>query len=114
VIFTFMGDTRQEPAGYDAQIVSVPDACYFGDPADRVLIAGVVREVLRRVNDTVLRNMRRQLHHVAWTVTREPEQVSTLGLLHDCPECREGVSRALGFLQDHPGAEVAVGQFFWA
>jgi hypothetical protein len=58
--------------------------------------------------------MGERLHHAEWTITSDPEQVSTLGLMHDCPACRAGVDQALAFLRDNPGGEVAVGQLWWA
>jgi hypothetical protein len=54
------------------------------------------------------------LHHAEWTITSDPEQVRTLGLMHDCATCRAGTDQALAFLRDTPDGEVAVGQLWWA
>ena len=57
--------------------------------------------------------MGEELHHAEWTVTSDPGEVRTLGLMHDCAACRAGVDQAVAYLRDNPGGQVAVGQLWW-
>jgi hypothetical protein len=66
------------------------------------------------VSERLAANIGERLHHADWTVTGDPGQVRTLGLMHDCASCRAGVDQALAFLRENPGGEVAVGQLWWA
>lgn len=109
-----MGADRGEPAGYDSAITRIPGRWYVtvnGKPAFLAQLAG---RDLRNLSERLAADIGEELHHAEWTITGDPEQVSTLGLLHDCATCRAGVDQALAFLRDTPGGEVAVGQLWWA
>jgi hypothetical protein len=109
-----MADTEGEPAGYDSSIATVPAGWYAAVGGERALIAQLAGRELRKVSEMMAANMGERLHHAEWTITSDPAQVKTLGLMHDCPTCRAGVDQALSFLRDNPGGEVAVGQLWWA
>jgi hypothetical protein len=103
-----------EPAGFDSAITLVPPRWYVtlnGKPAFLAQLAG---RDLRKVSERLAADIGERLHHAEWTVTGDPQQVKTLGLMHDCASCRAVVDQALAFLRDNPGGEVAVGQLWWA
>jgi hypothetical protein len=103
------------PAGYDSVIMSVParwHALAGGEPAFLAHVAGIE---LRAWSEVTAAAMGEKLHHAEWTITSDPAQVTTLGMMHaDCATCRGGVDQALAFLRENPGEEVAVGQLWWA
>lgn len=103
-----------EPAGFDSAIVSVPRKWYITLNGERVFLAQLAGRDLRAVSEGCAASIGEILHHAEWTITGDPAQVTTLGLMHDCGSCRAGVDQATAFLRDHPGGEVAVGQLWWA
>jgi hypothetical protein len=112
---TVMG-TRAEgdPAGYDSAIVKVPPRWYLTVGGEQVFLAQVAGRQLRELSERFAASIGERLHHAQWTITGDPDEVRTLGLMHDCASCRAGVDQALAILRDHPGAELAVGQLWWA
>jgi hypothetical protein len=108
------GSAEGEPAGYDSTIIKVPAHWYATIGGERVFLATPVGRELRKGSAGIAAGMGERLHHVEWTITGDPDEVSTLGLMHDCPTCRAGVDQALAFLRENPGGEVAVGQLWWA
>jgi hypothetical protein len=114
VKLSVMGSAGGEPAGFDAAIVKVQARWYADVDGERALVAQLAGRDLRGMSALLAAGMGERLHHAEWTITSDPEQVSTLGLMHDCPACRAGVDQALAFLRDNPGGEVAVGQLWWA
>lgn len=111
---TIMGDTAAPPDGFDSAILLVPDAAYVTAGAVRTLHALVLRGALSRATAQSCAAVGERLHHAEWTVTSAPGEVRTLGLMHDCPTCRAAVDQALAHLREHPEAEIAVGQLWWA
>jgi hypothetical protein len=109
-----IGDSRGEPTGYDAAIAKVPDGVYVTIDGQRVLNAKVAARALREIAELSAARLGERLHHAEWTLTSDPEQVRTLGLMHDCATCRAGVDQATAYLRETPGGEVAVGQLWWA
>jgi hypothetical protein len=109
--------TRAEgkPAGFDAAIIKVPaDRWYAMVEGKRALVVRLIGGDLRKISAAFAAGMGERLHHAEWTITSDPAEVTTLGLMHDCAACRAGVDQALAFLRDDPGGEVAVGQLWWA
>lgn len=111
---TLITEATGEPSGYDSSIISVPSGCYAAVGGKRVFLAQVAAKLLRRLSEQQAADLGERLHHAVWTITSDPTEVSTLGLMHDCPTCRAGVDQALASLAAHPGSEVAVGQLWWA
>lgn len=109
-----MTGARGEPSGFDSTIVKAPAHWYATVNGSRALLAQVAGRELRELSDQVAAGMGERLHHAEWTITSDPDQVRTLGLMHDCPTCRAGVDQALAFLRDDPAGELAVGQLWWA
>jgi hypothetical protein len=103
-----------EPTGYDSSILTVPDALYVTINGERVFLAREAAAFLRKLSERQAADLEERLHHAEWTITSDPEQVRTLGLMHDCAGCRLGVRKALAYLQENPDGEVAVGQLWWA
>jgi bacillopeptidase F (M6 metalloprotease family) len=103
-----------EPVGYDSSIISVPAGWYATVGGERALLAQVAGKFLRRLSEQQAAGLGEKLHHAVWTITGDPAEVRTLGLMHNCPTCRAGVDQALVHQNAHPGAEVAVGQLWWA
>lgn len=101
-----------EPSGYDSAIIKVPAAWYVTLCGERVLSARAGRE-LRAGSERIAAGMGEKLHHAEWTITSDPAEVRTLGLMHDCATCRAGVDQATAFLRENPDGEVAVGQLWW-
>jgi hypothetical protein len=116
---TLMGDGERAPDGYDSAIVTIPDSVYVRPamgttgPA-RTLNLAALRVILQEATDVSARSVGERLHHGVWTITSDPEQVTTLGLMHDCATCLAAVDQTLVYLRAHPGKEVAVGQLWWA
>ena len=102
-----------EPAGYDSSIISVPRGWYATVGGERAFLAQAVGKLLRHLSEQQAADLGERLHHAVWTITGDPAEVRTLGLMHDCPTCRAGVDQALAHLAAHPGSEVAVGQLWW-
>ena len=103
-----------EPAGYDSSIISVPPGWYATVGGDRAFLAQSAGKLLRRLSEQQAADLGERLHHAVWTITSDPADVRTLGLMHDCPACRAGVDQALAHMAAHPDSEVAVGQLWWA
>jgi hypothetical protein len=103
-----------EPAGFDSAITTVPAGWYVAVNGRRTLVAQLAGRVLREMSERFAASLGEQLHHAEWTITGDPAEVTTLGLMHDCAACRGGVDQALAFLREHPDGEVAVGQLWWA
>ena len=108
------GDTTGDPAGYDSVIARVDDTWYMTTGAERALNTGAVGRMLRRISEQSAAGVGERLHHACWVLTSNPEEVQTLGLMHDCATCRAGVDQALAYLRETPGGEIAVGQLYWA
>jgi hypothetical protein len=102
-----------EPAGYDSSIAAVPPGWYAMVKGERVFLVQAAGKYLRRLSEQQAADLGEKLHHATWTITDDPAEVTTLGLMHDCVTCRAGVDQALAYLSAHPGAEVAVGQLWW-
>lgn len=104
-----------EPAGYDSSIIKVPAVWYVpaGD-GTRALAVQVAGRMLRQLSEQQATDLNEVLHHADWTITSDPAEVRTLGLMHDCLTCRAGVDQALAYLRDNPDGEIAVGQLWWA
>jgi hypothetical protein len=104
-----------EPAGYDSSIVRVPPGWYatVGD-GTRAMVVQLAGRMLRQLSEQQAADLGETLHHADWTITSDPAEVRTLGLMHDCPACRAGVDQALAYLRENPAGEVAVGQLWWA
>lgn len=110
-------DEQAEPAGFDSSIITVPDGWYsdVGLGLDaRALVVQLAGKQLRQISERQAADLGEILHHANWAITGDPEQVRTLGLMHDCPTCRAGVDQALAYLDEHEDGEVAVGQLYWA
>jgi len=103
-----------EPTGFDSAIVQAVPRWFARLNGERVFLALTAGRDLRRVSERLAADIGERLHHAEWTVTSDPGQVRTLGLMHDCASCRAGVDQALALLREHPGAELAVGQLWWA
>jgi hypothetical protein len=108
--------TRAEgkPAGFDSAITSVPGRWYITVNGKRAFLARLAGRDLRVISGRLAANIGETLHHADWTITGDPAEVTTLGLMHDCGSCRAGVDQALAFLRDNPDGELAVGQLWWA
>jgi len=46
---------------------------------------------------------------VEWTLTSDPEMVTTVQPEHDCETCRDGNLKAQEFLREHPDRQIALG-----
>jgi hypothetical protein len=108
------GDDDGDPAGFDSAITSVPGRWRVTLNGERMFLVQHAIRDLRAASRQLAASIGEKLHHADWTITGDPAQVTTLGLMHDCATCRAGVDQALAFLRDNPGAEVAVGQLWWA
>jgi hypothetical protein len=108
------GQVEGEPAGFDSAITTVPGRWYVTVNGERAFLARTAIRDLRVTSDALAAGLGERLHHADWTITGDPAQVTTLGLMHDCAPCRAGVDQALAFLRDNPAGEVAVGQLWWA
>jgi hypothetical protein len=109
-----VGRADGKPAGFDSAIVGVPGHWYLTVDGERVFLAQLAGQDLRAVAEAAAADVGETLHHADWVITGDPWQVTTLGLMHDCAECRAGVARAVAYLRGNPGSEVAVGQLRWA
>ena len=110
-----MADARGEPAGSDFAIIRIRGELHaFLPGGERVFLAASAAAVLREMSGRLAAVVGETLHHAEWTITSDPGQVRALGLMHDCVTCRAGVDQALALLREHPEAEVAVGQLWWA
>lgn len=108
--------TRAEgdPAGFDSAIISVPARWYVTVDGKRAFLANLAGRDLRVISEQMAADINEKLHSAVWTITSDPAEVRTLGMMHDCATCRAGVVQALAVLRDHPDREVAVGQLWWA
>lgn len=102
-----------DPAGYDSVIIKAPDRWYVTVDGRRAFLARVAIRDLRQRSMDDAKSIGEELHHADWTVTSDPAEVRTLGLVHDCASCRAGIDQALAFLRDNPDGQVAVGQLWW-
>jgi hypothetical protein len=109
-----MGSAGGEPAGYDSTIIKVPGRWYADVDGGRAFVVQLAGRDLREGSESIAAGMGERLHHAEWTITSDPDEVRTLGLMHDCPTCRAGVDQALTFLRENLDGEVAVGQLWWA
>ena len=109
-----IGRSEGEPAGFDSVIVTVPERWYLTVGEECAFLAQLAGRDLRAVSERCAANIGETLHHAEWTITGDPGEVTTLGLIHDCASCRAGVDRAVAFLLGNLGGEVAVGQLWWA
>jgi hypothetical protein len=108
------GSAEGKPSGFDAAITRVPARWYVTIDGQRVLNAVQAGRDMRDMSAAFAAGISEKLHHAEWTITGDPDEVTTLGLMHDCASCRAGVDQALTFLRENPGGEVAVGQLWWA
>ena len=94
----------------DCAIVRVEPSWYH----DGALLVRRAGAMLSRASEMCAANLGRQLHHADWTITADPAEVERRGI-HEpgCAECRAGTDRALLYLAEDPGHEVAVGQMWW-
>ena len=109
-----MTDAEGEPSGFDSTIIKVPERWHVTVNGKPVFLAQLAGRELRTGSEGIAAGMGEKLHHAEWTITSDPAEVRTLGLMHDCATCRAGVDQALAFLRDNPGGELAVGQLWWA
>lgn len=109
-----IADDSGDTSGYDSVIARVDDTWYVTIGGERALNIPAVGRFLRGISEASAAGAGERLHHAEWVLTSDPEQVRTLGLMHDCPECRAGVDQAVAYLRDTPGGEIAVGQLYWA
>lgn len=115
VKLVIMTEAEGEPCGFDSAIASVPARFWLDDPGGvRVLDAGAACDALRELSGKLAASIGERLHHADWVITTDPDEVQTLGLMHDCARCRAGVDQALAAMREHPGREMAVGQLWWA
>ena len=108
------GRADGEPTGFDSAITTVPGRWYVTINGEQAFVAQLAIRDLRVTSDALAAGLGERLHHAVWTITGDPAQVRTLGLMHDCGSCRAGVDQALAFLRDNPDGELAVGQLWWA
>lgn len=113
-----MAEIRAEDVGgYDSAILALPIEL---DPANAPELArdeGYAQVVWNELHGIALEqaaNLGEVLLRDFWYVTRDPDEVRTHGLLHDCERCRAGVDTAIEFLRNNPNRSVAVGQLLWA
>jgi hypothetical protein len=106
--------TGGPPTGFDSAITTVPGRWYVTINGEQAFLARRAIRDLRVLSDACAAGVGERLHHADWTITSDPGQVRTLGLMHDCGSCRAGVDQALAFLRDNPDGELAVGQLWWA
>lgn len=109
-----MTGAEGEPTGFDSVITKVPARWYATVDGEPVFLAQLAGRELRAESENIAAGMGEKLHHAEWTITGDPDEVRTLGLMHDCATCRAGVDQALGFLRDNLAGELAVGQLWWA
>jgi hypothetical protein len=108
------GRDSGEPTGFDSAIAHVPGRWYVTVNGERAFLARRAIRDLRVLSDALAAGLGERLHHAEWTITGDPAQVTTLGLMHDCGPCRAGVDQALAYLRDNPDGELAAGQLWWA
>lgn len=112
--FAIMAASDGPTTGVDSAIIVVPRSRWYlavaGEPG---LVVQVAEAELRQLSHQFADQIGENLHHASWTLTSDPEQVTTLGLVHDCASCRAGVDQALAILRDRPDTELAVGQLWW-
>jgi hypothetical protein len=109
-----VGRDKGKTTGYDSAIIIVPERWYLTVAGERALVARIAGRDLRAASEQSAAAVGETLHHADWTITSDPAQVITLGLMHDCATCRAGVGQATAYLRANPGGEVAVGQLWWA
>lgn len=103
-----------EPSGFDSAIVTVPARWYVTVAGKPAFLARLAGRDLRALSGKLAASIGEKLHHAEWTITSDPDEVKTLGLMHDCASCRAGADQALAAMREHPGREMAVGQLWWA
>ncbi|HEX3388834.1 MAG TPA: hypothetical protein VHT94_07335 [Streptosporangiaceae bacterium] len=103
-----------EPSGFDTAIALVPERWYVTVNGKRALLAQLAGRELRDLSEDQAASIGEVLHHADWILAGNPDDVRRFGMMHDCATCRAGVDQALAYLSEHPGAEVAVGQLYWA
>lgn len=103
-----------EPSGFDSAIVRAMPGWFAVVNGERAFLAQRAGRDLRYASERLAANIGELLHHADWVITSDPDQVRVLGLMHDCASCRAGVDQALALLAEHPDAELAVGQLWWA
>jgi hypothetical protein len=115
-VLTIVGpDTMPGVGGFDSMLLPVP-ARWYGEMRDgsgRVLLGPIVGKELRELSETGAGGVGEQLHHADWVITSDPAQVEQIGMTHDCAYCRAGTDKALAWLADHPGGEIAAGLLYW-
>ena len=102
-----------DPGVYGSVILKAQDHWYVTVDGTRVFLARIAERDLRQQSMDDSAAAGEELHHADWTITSDPRQVRTLGLMHDCASCRAGVDQALAYLRDNPDGQVAVGQLWW-
>lgn len=101
--------------GFDTTILVMPTEFYVsvaGEPPGLAL--NQFSAWLNRLANQQASDLGERLHHAEFTITTSRATVETLGRMHDCDVCREGVRTAIRFMHEHPGAEMVVGQLYWA
>lgn len=113
--FTFHieSDLDTAPTGFDSVIIGLPGDCGVISAPGKVML-DVVRltKIVEAVARYTAEQMNETLLKAEFILTFDPVKVTTLGLLHDCDICREGVNRALAMLATGDGPMI-VGQLYW-
>jgi hypothetical protein len=114
-IFTVQGpDTKYGVDGSDAMIITVPGAWYAEiTGAGPALLARVAGRGLRVASELGAARLGRRLHHADWQLTSDPEVVREVMPGGHCAECDAGTDKALEYLAEQPGHEVALGLVYF-
>jgi hypothetical protein len=104
-------DTHYGWDGYDSMLLPVPPFWYA---TPDTLLATVAGRDLRLLSDAGAKMVGEKLHHADWVLTDDPEQVTAIGMTHDCDRCRDGTARALAWLAENPGGKIAAGLLYWS
>lgn len=100
-------------SGGDSAIGILPDWAYAEVAGIRGLNVVALARWAQRSSEEMAANIGEVLHHADWFITSDPEAVR-LSQMHDCQECQDSMNRALAYMSMNPGAEMLVGQLFWA
>jgi hypothetical protein len=114
--FVLMGESDRNVSGRDTVIATLDhDALYATiNGTDTLLVTRFSRLIQAMAEMRAGEAVGEVLHHGDFFITTDAERVRELGMLHDCEDCRAGVDRALASLAEHPGADVVIGQLYWA
>jgi hypothetical protein len=104
-------DTHYGEDGYDSMLLPVPPFWYA---TPDTLLAQVAGRDLRHLSEYGATMVGEKLHHADWVLTDDPEQVTAIGMTHDCDRCRTGTARAVAWLAENPGGKIAAGLLYWS